>query len=113
MIADPAQHGRDLVWQAQHELWKAAPDFKRVLELGMEALKDFTQPRDRANACLVVAKGHEGLRQWEFAYNYWSWCSSLYPESWNDELRARMEDCRRRRDEVERARRGSAGGYRP
>lgn len=123
MIPHARRRARDMLWQAQHELWQDGPDFQHVRELGMAALEIFDaektagdgqRARDWANAYLIVARAHEGLGQWDAAYKYWGWCRGLYPEGWNAERRNRMGDCRKRLDDVDSARRGSASsGYRP
>ncbi|KAM3513070.1 hypothetical protein MY11210_003272 [Beauveria gryllotalpidicola] len=46
------------------------------------------------NACLVVAKAHEGLEQWELALQYWDQCRGLYPEGWNRGMEGRLQACR-------------------
>ncbi|KAJ3494380.1 hypothetical protein NLG97_g4117 [Lecanicillium saksenae] len=91
MISNPTKRALDLVWQAQEELWKPAPDYDRAVDLGRRAIQDLTLPRHRSNAYLVLAKAHEGLCNWRLAFTCWSLCRELYPEGWTAEMKARIE----------------------
>ncbi|KAM3431154.1 hypothetical protein NHJ13734_007425 [Beauveria thailandica] len=47
-----------------------------------------------ANAYLVFARAHEGLKQWEFALRYWDRCRGLCPEGWSRNMEGRLQACR-------------------
>lgn len=110
MISDPVKCALDIIWQAQYELWQPTPDFRRVHSLGLDALSRLHHPRHRANACLVIAKAHEGLRNWFLAVMYWEEYKALYPEGWVPEMEIRLAACRACRDAQERLERRVAGG---
>ena len=102
MITDPQKIALDLVWDAQHELWQPAPDYRKARDIGLKALYKLEHPRHRANACLILAKAHEGLRNWFIAVVYWKDCRDLYPAGFNKDMQSRLDICREYRDEQER-----------
>lgn len=103
MISDPTKRALDIVWQAQDELWKPRPDFHRARDLGHAALRALQHPRHASNACLVLAKAHEGLQDWCLAVVYWEKCRDLYGAGWNGDMAARLAMCREFRDAADRA----------
>ncbi|KAJ6781205.1 hypothetical protein PWT90_07844 [Aphanocladium album] len=91
MTSNKTKRALDLVWQAQDELWKSSPNHLRAVNLGMAALKDLALERHCSNAYLVLAKAHEGLRNWSTAAIYWRMCQDAYPEGWTREMDLRLE----------------------
>lgn len=101
-ITDPKKKALDLVWDAQHELWQPEPDYRKARDIGLRALYKLEHPRHRANACLVLAHAHEGLRNWFIAVVYWKDCRDLYPAGFNKDMQRRLDICRELRDEQDR-----------